>query len=181
MPFDSDIKIAGDKPSTTVRKNKALAENQADVSKKEIENAKKLGTDIANAFIKSVNNATSENEQFDYGMLIQRQLLLAFTATVGIEQYCSSESLRGVAQKSFSDTLKNESSELYKTSSDTGAFSFYYLAYRRGIEVDRRMGQTFAMLCSHDGDPVYQELGEALYCWFLSVVRRSAKEYNLFN
>lgn len=181
MPFDSDIKIAGDKPSDAVRQNKAFAENKADVSKEEIKNAKKLGAEIANEFIKSVNNATSENEQFDYGMLIQRQLLLAFTATVGFEQYCSSDTLRGIAQKSFGDTLKKENGELYKTSTDTGAFSFYYLAYRRGTEVDRRIGQTFAMLCSHDGDPVYQELGEALYCWFLSVVRRVAKEYNLFS
>jgi len=45
--------------------------------------------------------------------------------------------------------------------------------------VERRIGQTFAMLCSHDGDPIYQELGEALYCWFLSVVRDAAEEYNI--
>jgi hypothetical protein len=32
------------------------------------------------------------------------------------------------------------------------------------------------MLCSHDGDPIYQELGEALYCWFYSVVERTVKE-----
>ena len=35
------------------------------------------------------------------------------------------------------------------------------------------------MLCSHDGDPVYQELGEALYCWFLSAVRKTATELAL--
>ena len=58
-------------------------------------------------------------------------------------------------------------------------FSFYYLAFRRGNDVERRIGQTFAMLCSHDGDPIYQELGEALYCWFLSEVKASAKEQNI--
>ena len=111
----------------------------------------------------------------DYNMIIQRRLLLSFTATVGFEQYCDNDTVCGIAQKSFLDTLKKNDKELYETSSDTGAFSFYYLAFRRGGEIERRIGQTFAMLCAHDGDPVYQELGEALYCWFLSVVRRAAK------
>ena len=65
------------------------------------------------------------------------------------------------------------------TAEDNGAFSFYYLAYRRGSEVERRIGQTFAMLCSHDGDPIYQELGEALYCWFLSVVKEEAENLKI--
>jgi len=109
-------------------------------------------------------------------LTVQRRLLLSFATTVGFEQYCPNDTVCGIAQKSFLDTLKKNNSELYDTSSDTGAFSFYYLAFRRGGDVDRRIGQTFAMLCAHDGDPVYQELGEALYCWFLSVVRRAVNE-----
>ena len=112
-------------------------------------------------------------------MIIQRRLLLSFTATVGFEQFCRDDALCGIAQKSFIDTVKKTDPELYRSAGDTGAFSFYYLAYRRGSEIDRRIGQTFAMLCSHDGDPIYQELGEALYCWFLSAVRKSAKELGL--
>ena len=46
-------------------------------------------------------------------------------------------------------------------------------------DIERRMGQTFAMLCSHDGDPIYQELGEALYCWFSSVVKTEAEKLKL--
>ena len=65
---------------------------------------------------------------------------------------------------------------MWQTATDNGALSFYYLSFRRGGEVERRVGQTFAMLCSHDGDPVYQELGEALYCWFTSVVKRKIEE-----
>ena len=74
------------------------------------------------------------------------------------------------------ETTSEQESMTHNTSGDTGAFSFYYLAFRRGGEIDRRIGQTFAMLCSHDGDPIFQELGEALYCWFLSVVKTAAKE-----
>ena len=74
---------------------------------------------------------------------------------------------------------KQNHPELYAGATDNGALSFYYLAFRRGNDSYRRIGQTFAMLCSHDGDPVYHELGEALYCWFSSVVKKQIEELGL--
>ena len=176
---DNDIKIAGDKPSRDINKNKEETLSGKELKPADIKSAKELGRKIALKFIKDAEESAGSTEAEDYEMVLQRRLLLSFTATVGFEQYCSDDALCGIAQKSFIDTLKKNSAELYKSSSDTGAFSFYYLAYRRGNEIDRRIGQTFAMLCSHDGDPVYQELGEALYCWFLSAVRKNAADLNL--
>lgn len=183
MYSDNDIKIAGDKPSRDIKKNR---ESSSDLPKEtnaqDIKNAKELGRIIAEKFIKDARDAELSDESSDYSdfeMIIQRRLLLSFTATVGFEEYCADDALAGIAQKSFIDTVKKTDDGLYKSSSDTGAFSFYYLAYRRGSEIDRRMGQTFAMLCAHDGDPVYQELGEALYCWFMSAVKKTAKELRL--
>ena len=177
---DLDIKIAGDKPSKDIKLNRRQAE-EFSISKSDLEKAKLLGKKVANSFINDANHFSVGEEVDDYSMIIQRRLLLSFTTTVGFEQYCPSDTICGIAQKSFLDTLKKNDSELYNTSSDTGAFSFYYLAFRRGSEIDRRIGQTFAMLCAHDGDPVYQELGEALYCWFLSVVRKAVKELEFGN
>ena len=173
MNSDIDIKIAGDKPSKDIKKN-LEAQNKVSYDKAVISGAKAWGKAVALKFIEDANTAAGEDSNLE--MLIQRRMLLSFTATVGFEQFCSDDTLIGMAQKSFLDTLKTANPELYRTSGDTGAFSFYYLAFRRGSEVDRRIGQTFAMLCSHDGDPIYQELGEALYCWFLSVVKKAAKE-----
>ncbi len=172
---DLDVKIAGDKPSLDVRRNKNTAALNPSVSSAQIDGAKAVGKIVAQSFINDAENSVDE-EFRDYDMILQRRLLLSFTATAGFEQYISDDTLVGVAQKSFLDTLNKHSNELYKTSSDTGAFSFYYLAFRRGSEVDRRIGQTFAMLCSHDGDPIFQELGEALYCWFSSVVRKAVAQ-----
>ena len=173
---DLDVKIAGDKPSDDVRRNKNKPVQNSSVSSEQIKGAKAVGKKVAESFIADAETEVSE-EFRDYDMILQRRLLLSFTATAGFEKYISDDTLVGVAQKSFLETLNKHSSELYKTSSDTGAFSFYYLAFRRGSEVDRRIGQTFAMLCSHDGDPIFQELGEALYCWFLSVVRKAITEH----
>lgn len=173
---DLDVKIAGDKPSEDVRRNKNLSAQNSSVSSEQIFGAKAVGKTVAESFIRDAN--TEVDEEFrDYDMIIQRRLLLSFTATAGFEQYIADDTLVGVAQKSFLDELNKYSAELYKTSSDTGAFSFYYLAFRRGSEVERRIGQTFAMLCSHDGDPIFQELGEALYCWFSSVVRKAVAKH----
>ena len=173
MNSDIDIKIAGDKPSRDIKKNLEVTGKQTQ-DKTVIANAKAWGKSVALKFIEDANTAAGEDSNLE--MLIQRRMLLSFTATVGFEQFCDDDSLIGIAQKSFLDSIKSANPELYRTSGDTGAFSFYYLAFRRGSEVDRRIGQTFAMLCSHDGDPIYQELGEALYCWFLSVVKKAASE-----
>ncbi len=176
MNFDSDIKIAGDKPSVDVKRNRLLYGESAEAVT-ERNNAKYLGRAVAQIFSKDATDFKYDDE--DYEMVIQRRMLLSFSATVGFERYCSDDTDAGIAQKAFIDYLKENNPEILKTSTDTGAFSFYYLAYRRGSDVERRIGQTFAMLCSHDGDNVYQELGEALYCWFSSVVKEQAEKFFL--
>lgn len=167
---DNDIKIASDKPSLDIKRNSSTPKEDLPSQGELYEKAREWGVVVAREFIKdALENPI--NDECDFEMTLQRRLLLSFTATIGFEQYATDDSLCGMAQKSFLDTLKSEKAELFETAQDTGAFSFYYLAFRRGGDVVRRIGQTFAMLCSHDGDPVYQELGEALYCWFLAVVK----------
>lgn len=176
--MDEDIKIVGDKPSLDVKKNLAKMGSAVPFNDSVNENARQWGRLVAAEFVKE-SGADSLEDNVDFNMIIQKRLLLSFTATIGFEKYCLNDSLCGIAQKSFIDEIKKENKEIYKTSQDTGAFSFYYLAFRRGGETERRVGQTFAMLCSHDGDPVYQELGEALFCWFLSVVKKYAEQLNI--
>lgn len=173
MYSDNDIKIAGDKPSVDIEKNRKKEIGEEIIPKSQISRAKQIGKTVASIYIDDVKSKTENSDNAE--MIMQRQLLLSFTATICFEQYLESDAVAGVAQKSFLDTIKATDTKLYLTSSDTGAFSFYYLAYRRGGDIERRIGQTFAMLCSHDGDPIFQELGEALYCWFSSEVKKAIK------
>ncbi len=177
--YDEDIKIAGNKPSQSVKENLAANTNELSLSDDDIKKAESFGEIIAKEFCNASAAYTDAVEEIDENMVIQRQLLLSFTVTVGFETYLKSEAVAGIAQKSFLKKVSLLAPQLYKYTSDTGAFSFYYLAHRRGGEVDRRMGQTFAMLCAHDGDPIYQELGEVLYCWFDNRIKDLAAEYNL--
>ena len=179
MQTDADIKIAGDKPSRDVKRNRAI-EAANGVDRAAARSAAEWGKEVALRFIADAKETEASDTMPNIEMIIQRRLLLSFTATAGFEQLSHDDSLAGIAQKSFLDTLKAEDDALFRTSGDTGAFSFYYLAFRRGGDIERRIGQTFAMHCSHDGDPIYQEHGEALYCWFLSVVKQIAKECNIY-
>lgn len=174
MYFDKDIKIAGDKPSFEI--NKYKTETDFPLCTDKAKAARSVGNSVAEHFLR---DAEVPDMTKDFELLRQRRLLLSFAATVGFEMYIKDDALSGIAQKSFLDAIRASSEEVYRSSSDTGAFSFYYLAYRRGNDTERRIGQTFAMLCSHDGDPIFQELGEALYCWFLSVVRKESESANI--
>ena len=173
---DSDMKIVSDRPSESVKNY--TTNHSDDLTANEVKAAKELGLIIAEKFL-SESNAITAPDGDDSQMLLQRKLLLSFTISVSLDEFCRNDSISGIAEKSFLDKVKSISHELYLSCCDTGAFSFYYLAYRRKDDVERRIGQTFAMLCSHDGDPIFQELGETLYCWFSSVVKAATENLNL--
>ncbi len=177
--YDDDIKIAGNKPSESVKRNLAATTRDLSLTPEEIKKAENFGKLIAEEFCNASAVYNDAVEEIDENMAVQRHLLLSFTVTVGFETYLKSESISGIAQKSFLKEVKSIAPDLYKYTSDTGSFSFYYLAHRRGGEVERRMGQTFAMLCAHDGDPIYQELGEVLYCWFANKIKDLAEQNGL--
>ena len=179
MYSDNDVKIAGDKPSASIKLNSIKTADEQVLSKEQMKSAKLWGKAVAEKFIKDITESEIGERETNLEMLSQRRMLLSFAASIGFETVTDNDTLSGQAQKSFLDTVKKNDPKHYVTAEDNGAFSFYYLAFRRGSEVERRIGQTFAMLCSHDGDPIYQELGEALYCWFLSVVKTEAENLNI--
>ncbi len=178
---DQDMKIVGSLPTKAENDSDAVAEEFAREKESGVlDRAKELGRRMV-AEYKSAGGefAFGADENEDANLSLQRQVLLAFVVTVGIDRYCASPLAAQTAHQRFFNDLKKDAPELYRELNENGAISFYYLAYRRGGEVERRMGQTFAMLCARDGDPVYQELGEALYCWFMSVVEQKSRELGL--
>lgn len=177
---DFDMKIVGETLKDETTTNKELFSDNTEYEKEKqngnIAKAKELGAVLANEFVSVCkNDELTINEDDSESLIVQKVLLLSFTVMAGLEQFCPNMSVANTARTAFYDKLFVLDKDLFNKSSDTGAFSFYYLSFRRGTEVDRRVGQTFAMLCSHDGDPIYQELGEALYCWFLSVIESKVK------
>ncbi len=175
--FDEDMKIVGEETANDITLKIQIPTDDANASKL----AKEIGIRVAEKTVASASLdwGNQENDSFDLGL--QRGLLLAFGATVTLEGLELSERIKDVIKRVFLETLSSLDASLYKETTQSGAFSFYYLAYRRGIEVERRIGQTFAMLCAHDGDPVYQELGEALYCSAVSKTSKTVKESGIYD
>ncbi len=169
--FDEDVKIASigaNKPKKDEHAS-LLDEYARESAKGNTEKAKALGVLLANEVVAHIDSfQMDENESGNEGMSVQRGIMMTFAAVIAMEENIFSTVVHQTAENSFNSELERLSPDIYTAAGDSGAFSFYYLAYRRGTEVVRRMGQTFAMLCSHDGDPIYQELGEAIYCWFKS-------------
>lgn len=176
------VKIAGNNLSDTIRNEKfknadeAANEFMRETKNGNISKGRRFGVAMAKKFLSSIDSQMGEEDISEVDLKNQKTVLLAFTTLVGFERVYPSRVVSDVAQSEFLKTVSEENPEIYIAIKDTGSLSFYYLAFRRGIEIDRRIGQTFAMLCMHDGDSIYQELGEALYCWFSSVVDEVAKE-----
>ncbi len=176
---DRDIKIAGDKPSLSVENNsfpQTSEEFQINRANGNLQRAKVLGEEMAKALVLACQEESNMIDGGDESTSLSshRILLLSFAATVGFERSCPDTVTANTAQNVFYDVLSELDENIYTHSCDSGAFSFYFLAYKSGNESERRVGQTFAMICGHDGDPIYQELGEALYCWFLGQVEDKA-------
>lgn len=185
--FDEDIKIADlDSIKSMSKKTKAQKsvpaheEYDRETAKGNTLKAKELGAELAKDIVANLDRFTAgEEEAENTDIAVQRGILMTFSAIIVMENDIESSVVSQIAENSFNEELEKAAPQLYKAVGDSGAFSFYYLAYRRGNAVDRRIGQTFAMLCSHDGDPVYQELGEAIYCWFLSRAKKKLDSYSI--
>lgn len=182
MCDDFDIKIAGDKPSESI-KSGSEPENSASELKamqSDLERARQLGVSLAHEIDrKPTDFAFDRNESEGDDIVLQRRILLSFAVAIGLESFTCAPVAARTALNTFYSTLKTIDGAFYDDISNAGAFSFYYLAVRRHGDTERRVGQTFAMLCSRDGDPVYQELGEALYCRFLGSVREQIDAHGL--
>lgn len=169
---DEDIKIAGfPTPNVEPESDYLVHSRNGNILK-----AKALGAAIAERTVSSAALSWNDEGEDGFGLQLQRGILLAFSAVVSVESALDSDTLKDVIKQAFYAELGRDDPQLYKETAESGAFSFYYLAVRRGIEVERRIGQTFAMLCSHDGDPVYQEIGEALYCWMCSESKKDIQK-----
>ena len=101
--YDEDIKIAGNKPSISVKENAMASKTDAILNEAEILKAESFGKRIAEEFCVASTAHSDAVEEQDENMLIQRHLLLSFTVTIGIETFLKSEAAQGVAQKSFLD------------------------------------------------------------------------------
>ena len=106
------------------------------------------------------------------------RILMIFSMVVGIEEGLPDRILVRTALNVFYDTLKKEKPQLYDSMSASGAFTFYYLEYRRGGDKAKRIAKAFTMLCGNDGDEKLIGAGDALFCGYFDHARGLSEEMN---
>ncbi len=170
---DSDIKIAdfSGKPHNIQPTNDAEQQYLFHKANGDLQKAAELGQLLEKLLF-------SGGEEFlavgkECGAMLQRQLLFCFAVEVTLERALEDAVLAQSAQNAFYAALQRESPQFYRYLNDSGVFSFYLLAYRRGGNVEHSIGKVFAMLNDDDEDGRLAEAGETLYCMFCSCVTDS--------
>ena len=176
MALEDDVKIFDSKEIRERDLASAAPSDAVPTSRDQLDAARVIGSALA--------EMTKQAERgfelaIDDDLLLQRRLLLCFAVSTGLEECAVTLQVARTALNTFYDTLKRSDPGFYDDIGNSGGLSFYYLAKRQNGDIERRIGQTFAMLCGKDGDPVCQELGEALYCRYRNMVQVELTQHGL--
>ncbi len=106
----------------------------------------------------------------------QMRVLLVFTAKTSLESLLPLASLSSSAVSAMLNKLIETSEGFFANISDGAAFTFYYLPLRKGVDVPKKIGAQFAVLCGKDDKEYYKQLGENLYNTVHSLVNQIINE-----
>lgn len=179
---DSDMKIAGDNfDDLDKHADEKSVEAMARLLEQEKQNgnlsrARRLGAIMADE-VSAVEGSVSplQESEKNRSLPTQRRILSAFAVEVGLDAYLPNQLVAQTAQNIFYDTLHITSPAFYDDLQGSGAFSFYYLCFREGRQVERRIGETFATLCGMKEDEEYIRMGQEYYVRFLAQVKHFAQ------
>ncbi len=178
---DSDMKIAGDDfedPSDANTEESLEATAQLLTQEKQngnLSRARRLGAIMADEVSAADGNVNPRLEtEKNHVLPTQRRILSAFAVEVGLDAYLPNQLVAQTAQNIFYNTLHITAPDFYDDLQESGALSFYYLCFRQGRQVERRIGETFASLCGMKGSEEYTRLGSELYSRFLAQVKHFA-------
>lgn len=178
---DSDMKIAGREPKVDAGDAAVTEANDLKIQRENgnIEKANRLGSELCGKFLDKDGISAFGSDKAEPAVLTtQRRLLLAFAVDTTVENTVKSSILRDVIIKSFYDNLKNVLPSFYEDLNKSGSFSFYTLCVRRGVDIEKYVGETFAMLAGKEGDKLMAEFGKALYLEFIDVIMKTVNSYN---
>ena len=164
---DSDVKIFDEKGKANENYDEiaAIHEMTKQRNNGNSDRAKKLGRHLAGIFVDEpylLKELASEVGDLDYGedIMYQIKVLIIFTAEYSINHTLPSALLSNTAINAMHDTLKKQAAEFYDRLDDAAEYSFYYLAVRKGTDIAKDIGKSFAMLCNKSD---YATLGQNIF------------------
>lgn len=179
---DSDIKIVGNDDCPKEDNDVIDDAHELEFLKKNgyVDNANDFGSALAKEFFEADRSCPFKADSEETEKIkAQRRILLAFTAVNSVEENLKNNILRDIVTSAFYNNLNKKIPGFYKELNKSGAFSFYVLATRRDTDVEKYIGETFAMLCEKEKDPIYTNFGTTLYLKFFNQIKEISSNYNL--
>ena len=109
-------------------------------------------------------------------ILYQIKVLLVFEAEAFLQLEIPQNALATTAINSLHDALRANAPTFYKNISDGAAFTFYYLAVKKGGDVSQRIGEAFAMLCGVKSNEGFIEAGKTVWNLAADIIEREIKK-----
>lgn len=174
---DSDMKIADGKKKSVEQQYDGESVNfyEEQTENGNLAKAQRVGATLA----ENVDRLIFEQPKLSEctaGLPVQKKLLMIFGFVAGIEEFTPNKLLIRTCLNVFYDTLKRESPAIYESMGLTGAFSFFYLEYRRKGDSAQNIANAFAMLCGADGNDEYIALGSKIFGEYFSFVEKLTEE-----
>lgn len=167
---DSDIKIFNDndEKAEAFDEVSVISEMKRHRSNGNILRAKQLGKHLVEIFVDEPHLLSDLEDEVgkikrDDDDMYQIKVLLIFTAEYCINHLLPATLLSNTAVNAMYDTLTKKAAEFYDRLDDAAEYSFYYLSVRKGIDIPKNIGVSFAMLCGESKDPYYTNLGQRLF------------------
>ena len=80
--------------------------------------------------------------------------------------------LAATAVNALHDALRESAPGFHKNISDGAAFTFYYLAMKKGGNLSKNIGEAFAMLCSVKNKEGYVEAGTTVWNLAANIIQK---------
>lgn len=170
---DSDMKIFGEKSAEETASAAEVQQLMQEMKRQRLngnsDKAKKIGARIAtlapggeNEDSVQLDNALNNYLTAPY-VMYQIRVLIIFAAESNLHRLLPSSFLATTAINALYDTIIENEPRFYDNISDGTAFTFYYLRLRSGGDIDRGIGEAFAMLCDKENDEKMISLGSEVY------------------
>lgn len=111
-------------------------------------------------------------------ILYQIKVLLVFAAEAFLQLDVPVEILSTTAINALHDSLRKDSPGFHKNISDGTAFTFYYLAMKKGGDISENIGEAFAMLCNVKNKDGYIEAGKTVWNIADDVIKKEIESVN---
>lgn len=189
MAFDdSDVKIfkedkKEEKITDSYDEVSIIAEMTKHRTNGNLDKAKQLGKYLAQIFADEPQLLSDLEEEIgtiqrDDHLMYQMKVLLIFTAEYCLNHYMTTPLLSSASVNAMYSSVRKNCPEFYDRLDDAAEYSFYYLAVRKGVEISKNIGLSFAMLCGKENDSYYVNLGTRLFEVAKHEIKKITKSYN---